>query len=166
MKSISLALLLLALVFSCNSPSSSGEGNYLFWDIEHFYMVEDALEDGEEVKLVYTSNGLGNNKDLTFYYHLIVVSQQSGDTVNVLTSANHGFKKGDEHEVFNFFGKDNMATKILQLNENQLEEGQTIDPESIEMKEITKVARDPEFDFAADNTFPTVIGAIGKQTKP
>jgi hypothetical protein len=45
-----------------------------------------------------------------------------------------------------FLDKKNVANKLLQQN--------------TQSKQITKVARDPEFDAIADNDFPAVIGSV------
>lgn len=136
---------------------------YTYWDISKFEIIPEALQDGEEIKLIYASRGPDSNKDMEYYYHLVVVSQKTGDTINVLTTANNGFNKTNGDTVFNYFDQNNLITQMSNTDVDLLinDEGElTI----IAQKPIMKVARDPEFDEIADNDFPTVIGSIGKFT--
>lgn len=132
---------------------------YEFWKLSRFNLNENALNDKEQIKILYTSQAPDNNKDLDYYIHIIAVSQVSGDTVNILTTANNGLRKEDGEQVFNFYNSDNIATKMLQINLDDLDLNNL---DKIELKKINKVARDPEFDYLADNSFPTIIGVIGK----
>jgi len=122
-------------------------------------MSANALEDNEEIKLLYTSSGPNDNKNLEYYVHLIVVSQKTGDTVNVLTTLDNGFAIEDKDKVFLYLSKDNPATKIIQTDITQVKDADEIN--RLQLKDIKKVLRDPKFDYIANNNFPTVIGAIG-----
>jgi hypothetical protein len=75
---------LLLLLLGCSR-------NYEYWDISEFKIAPNALEDGEKIKVIYTSQGPDNNDDLEYYYHLIVISKNSGDTINILTTVNNLF---------------------------------------------------------------------------
>lgn len=145
--------------------SSCGSG-YEFWDISKFHMNKEALQDNEEIKLIYTSQGPDSNTDLQYYIHLIVVSQKTGDTVNILTTADNGLTINDKDKIFNYFNQDNDLFKISQIAPENLTKIKHVDDLSkIEVKKINKVARDPKFDDIADNNFPTVIGVIGTTTQ-
>ncbi|MES2773432.1 MAG: hypothetical protein V4722_04580 [Bacteroidota bacterium] len=128
-----LMLALLAVV-ACGSK-------YRLWDIDKFKIDAGALAPLEEIKLLYSSRAPDMAADRNYYLHVVVVSQKTGDTVNILTTSDNGFVATDGDKVFNFI------------------------PEINPSKEIHKVARDPEFDGIADNHFPTVIGTIGQVFK-
>jgi len=139
---------------------------YDYWEISKFKIDNTALEDNEEIKLLYTSRGPDNNKELKYYIHLIAVSQKSGDTVNILTTANNGITMDDRDKIFNFFNQINDDIKLIQMDLDNLEDTIHInDINKAEMKKIDKVARDSKFDYIADNTYPTIIGAIGIMTR-
>lgn len=142
---------------------SSCGNNYSYWDISQFNIDNSALEDGEEIKLLYTSRGPDNNKDLEYYIHVIVMSQKSGDTVNLLTMVDNGFRADDKYKTYNYLDQNNPVTKAMQIRPESLEDVDAI--RNVKPKEIHKVARDPKFDFIADNSFPTVIGSIGSVSK-
>lgn len=141
-----------------------------YWDISKFQIDDTVLEDGEEIKLLYASNRPGNNKDLEYYIHLIAISQETGDTINILTVLDNDISRNDKDKVFNFFNQDNLASQvtsgIVQMDMENLKDINHIDDfKQMEPPKIKKVARDPAFDKIADNDFPTIIGSIGIMTK-
>ncbi len=157
-KTIYILSLLAFLLTSCGAK-------YEYWDISKFKIDNNALKDNEEVKLIYTSRGPDFNKDLKYYIHLIVVSQKTGDTVNILTTADNGITMKDKDKIYNFFNEENVASKLIQLDLDNLENIKNIDDiNKLENKKIDKVARDPKFDYIADNNYPTIIGSIGTLT--
>jgi hypothetical protein len=135
---------------------------YKYWDISTFNIVDSALEDNEALKLLYTSQGPGNNNDLEYYIHIIAVSQKTGDTVNILTTVNNGFSKGDEDKVFNYFDQNNLGSKLIEMDSEKLKNMDDVNEASKKApKKIMKVVRDPKLDNIAQNKYPTVIGSIG-----
>ncbi len=143
------------LLISCGS-------NYSYWDVSKFKMDKSALSDSEEIKLIYSSRGPDFNENLDYYVHLICISQESGDTVNILTTSRNDLKSSDGDRVFHFFDEDNIMTKMSRMNQKGAGEINHVDDlDKLEPLNIKKVARDPEFDEIADNDYPTVIGSIG-----
>jgi len=158
MKLLYILGLLSLLLVSC-------ETRYRIKDISKFRMDATALADGEPIKLLYTSQAPDHNEDLSYYIHVIVVSQKTGDTVNVLTTADNGFTLRDKDNVFNFFSQDNFVTKIIQMDSEKLKDVKHIgDIDAFQLKKINKVVGDPAFDYLEDNNYPTVIGTIGTMT--
>jgi hypothetical protein len=146
------------LMTSCGSK-------YEYWEISKFNIDNNALEDNEEIKLLYTSRGPDNNEDLEYYIHIIAISQKTGDTVNILTTADNGITIDDKDKIFNFLNKDNILTKLIQTDLDKLKDVKHIDDLKLpEMKKIEKVVRDPKFDHLAENNYPTIIGSIGTTT--
>ena len=136
---------------------------YKYWDLSKFNMDNKALCEDEEIKLLYSSRAPQAIVTQDCYIHLIVISQKTGDTVNVLTSVDNGLSMEDKDKVFNFFSQDNIAFKIAQRDPDDLGDIKSAeDIDKIKIRKFNKVARDPEFDCLADNTYPTIIGIIGK----
>ncbi|MFT3703228.1 MAG: hypothetical protein QM802_12700 [Agriterribacter sp.] len=152
---IYLILLIFILISGCNSK-------YEYWDIAKFRMNPHALEDNEKVKMLYSSRGPNDNKKLEYYIHMIVISQKTGDTVNILTTVNNSFTEADKERVFTFLNASNPITKMMQSDPDKNNDLSELN--NGKLKDIRKVARDPKFDNIADNTFPTVIGVIGFET--
>lgn len=159
MKILSVVAIYSLLLLSCNR-------GYKFWDISKFNIVDSALHDNEEIKLFYTSQGPGNNKDLEYYVHIIGISQKTGDTVNILTPVNNGFTIDDLDKVYNYFDQNNLMSQVVLANPENLVDANNVNEAKRNLqKKITKVARDPQYDAIADNHYPTVIGTIGTISK-
>lgn len=149
---ISFLLVFIYLTTGCTN-------NYEYWDISKFKMNPTALDDNEEVKILYSSGGPDSNEYLEYYIHLIVVSQKTGDTVNVLTTMQNGFDISKEDKVFNYLNQDNPITKLMQTDLEKIKDADKIN--RTKLKDIKKVARDSKFDYIANNNYPTVIGVLG-----
>lgn len=153
------SFLIIQVVFLIALLPGCGSKGYQYWEVSKFRMDRNALQDGEKIKLLYMSRGPETDKEQDFYYHFVVVSQETGDTVNILTAFDHSFSEDDGDKVFNFVSEDSPVTRLLQGG--NLEDVKHIDDvRSVELKKFDKVARDPAFDHVADNNYPTVIGMI------
>ena len=153
MKLKAIPFLLLGFIIACNNNHG-----YKFWDISKFNLVDTALKNNEPIKLFYSSRGPNNNDDFDYYFHIIAISLKTGDTVNILTPVEHGFTLEDKEKEFNYFDRNDIATRNLYLSRDEPQKDYST-------KKIQKVARDPNFDKIADNKFPTVIGTIGVSYK-
>jgi hypothetical protein len=134
---------------------------YEFRNISEFNLKPGALKDLEPIQLLYSSQGPGNNDNLDYYVQLIVVSQKTGDTVNVLTTLKADPNENNGDSIF-YFGPDNLMTKVIQMKEEETKKYLN-HLDSYKLKDIHKVANDPGFDKIARNHFPTVIGSFGKK---
>lgn len=150
-----LVALLMLLMTSCKKE-------YEFWNLSKFNIDDTALNDGEEIKLLYTSNGPDENLEQKYYIHLVVVSQRSKDTVNILTTSKNFLDGKSGSKTFNYYKENSLFSKITQSVLNGENIKHIDDLKNVDHKDITKVARDVKFDYIADNNFPTVIGMIGK----
>jgi len=138
---------------------SNCTSNYEYWDISKFNLVPSSLLDEEKIKLLYTSRGPNYNKNKDYYVHFIAVSVEKGDTINILSTTINNIGKNDQNTVFSYFDQNNIVSKLLQIDTDELIILENI--KNIKPKKINRVARDPKFDYIADNTYPTVIGNIG-----
>ena len=132
----------------------------------HFNLQPKALRDEEPIKLLYSSPRVSNKK-LEHYIHLVAVSQETKDTVNILTVVDNGFTTADADKIYNYLGPDNVTAQISMMDPEELTETTDLNklPKKTQ-KDIRKVTRDPNFDNIANNHFPTVIGMIGTVTPP
>lgn len=152
-KPSSLVTLIIMLLMACG-------GNHVYWDIANFNMDDEALEDDEKIQLLYSTSGPDHDSNHRYYNHLIVVSQKSGDTVNVLSVANHGVSLDDMEDLYVFYNRDSRAAKFIERT-LAADQGDG-NAEEYDHTKIDKVIRDPNFDHIADNDYPTIIGVIGK----
>ena len=151
----------LALMISLTSCKKE----YEFWNISKFNIDETALSEGEEIKLLYSSRGPDENLEKEYYIHLVVVSQKSRDTINILTTTNNFLDENAGSEIFNYYKENSLFSKITQSVLNSEKIKHIDDLKGVKNTGITKVARDIKFDYIAENNFPTVIGVIGKTSK-
>lgn len=140
-----LPILMLFILVACKDNERQ------YWDVSKFKMDDTILEDNEEIKILYQCGNGSDGKKTECYSHYVVVSQKSGDTVNVLSFFNVPLEGNDPEKIYNFLGSKNTMNETINaelgINSN--------DPK------ITKVARDPNFDTIADNRFPAILGSIG-----
>lgn len=161
MHKFKLASILLLTLSACSNTV-----DYDYWLLSRFNLQPTALEEGEQVKLLYTSRGPDYNRDFKYYIQLVAVSQKTGDTVNILTTSINDLNISSGDEVFNYFGPESDITLMSQMDDEQLKKGITLDDlKKLPRRRIDRVARDPKYDDIADNHFPTVIGCIGVTTQ-
>jgi len=144
---------------------TSCKKEYDFWSISKFNIDKTALSEGEEIKLLYTSSGTDENLEKEYYIHLVTVSLKSKDTVNILTTSKDFLNENSGKETFNYYKENSLFSKITQSVLNGEKIKHLDDLKDVDNNKITKVARDIEYDYIADNNFPTVIGMIGKTRK-
>jgi len=103
---------------------------------------------------------------LEAYNHYVVVSQESGDTVNILSAAVTPIENGDK--VYNFLDNNNVIVRQFLEQSTSLNLDSTIEAVSGgEHKKssnirLGKVLKGTGVDPIADNEFPTVLGVIGE----
>lgn len=140
--------LIMIFLISCNKK-------YDYWGISKFKIDNNALEDNEEINILYSIIAPPNlNKELEYYFHVVAVSHKTGDTVNILTIALPSFSEFNTDKIYNFFNQENSITKSIEMSLNNSTNNNAL-------KTINKVLRDPNFDDIADNNYPTIIGMIG-----
>ncbi|MHB1277656.1 MAG: hypothetical protein ACYC1Q_04595 [Bacteroidia bacterium] len=125
-----------------------------FFSVSQFTLQQGALEDGENVKLLYYS---GHAKDADDYFaQVIVLSEKSGDTFNILMPSSLHIEHGDTSSTFGYQSFNNpVYMEIVKDTKYWTSE------ESV-LTNIKKVTRDPRYDETALNTYPTCVGIIGK----
>lgn len=160
-KSFIALTLLTIFAYSCDKKKK-----YEFWDLSKFNLVDNALEDKEAVKLIYACQEPVVFNEFKFYYHLIVISEKTGDTVNILSPVSNGLKPQDQNKIFNFFNQGNITTQLaLEQTEKIKNEENGDNLNKSAAGSINKVIRDPRYDDMANNNFPSIIGIIGTLSK-
>ncbi|RYY00160.1 MAG: hypothetical protein EOO53_22445 [Gammaproteobacteria bacterium] len=108
--------------------------------------------------------GQSDNAAGRFFSHLVVVSQESGDTVNILTGVNNGFKEDDGDQVYNFISPANSAYKYAFMDD-AIGAGTDIKDLPEPKLDYTKVRYDPDHREIARNNYPTIVGVVGTNSK-
>jgi hypothetical protein len=128
--------------------------------VSEFSLQPKALKDGEKIRLLAYFYGSSNAQN-DYYNHVIVRSEESGDTCNILVPWDHGFTQTDGDSVYNYFDTENwvntLDTEKIPPNSSDLR----IENYRTKFPEYKKVIRIPEYDNIGINSFPTVKGSIG-----
>jgi len=143
---------ILGILTSCHSVQ--------YRDVSEFAIQPNALKDGEKIRLLAYFYGPSNSSN-DFYNHVVVKSEESGDTCNILIPWDHGFTQSDGDSIYYYFSPENLINKV---NVDGISVGtRDLRPEDTAAKfpEYNKVIRIPAFDNIAINRFPTVKGSIG-----
>lgn len=121
-----------------------------------------ALKNGEKIKLVFSLTGDGNNQDGQYYNQLIVVSQDSGDTCNVLIPVNHGFDESDGEKVFTYFSPEDESARLIMMETEKLAEIKNVrDIKAPSFPKYNDVIYNKDAEDLIRNNYPTVFGFVG-----
>jgi len=126
-------------------------------------MNPSALKDGEHIKLIFAFIGDANHDADKYYDQIIVVSQETGDTCNILVPVNHALKHDDGDKVFNYFSPENPMAKLFMFDTGEPRSLTNIDSTKVEFPKYQKVAYDSKYRALLNNKHPTVLGLIGTE---
>lgn len=146
---------ILVLVF-CSIFSACMEEKPYF-SVDQFTIQRGVLEDNDHVSLLYYS---GHASDADEYFaQVIVVSEESGDTVNILIPGSLSIEQNDN--TFSFSYQSASSAYALDI----FKDNKYWKSEESALANIKKVTRDSRYDETALNAYPTCIGIIGKVIK-
>lgn len=146
-KTGSIVAFMVLLCLSCSHIS----GGFKYRDISEFKMDTAALHNGEPIQVVYFSGGPDFNQDREFLYHYIVISRETGDTVNVFSSGNFGLENDGAMDFIRY--EKYMDTVGIKPGYKNLWS-----------TDIKKVVVNTENSVPTENHFKSIIGSLGKVT--
>jgi hypothetical protein len=141
------------ILFSC-APDIA------YQDLSNFNIQANAIPNNTKLLMMYSSASPKEEKDLSYFIHLVGVVKNGTDTVNVLTTFNRGDGGGSAKNVFKYYTLD--SKEGLEYFENLYKDGSKSESKLSEISDITRVTYDKRFDYIAKNSYPTVIGFIEK----
>lgn len=141
-------------LFSC-TPSQ-----FDFVELDEFKMEPKALMENEKVEILYCSGEPDYNPDHSYYLHYIVISQESGDTVNVLsTTLTDGISA--ENRIFWYNREDSYMNKAIHnLDQLKNHPNGPIDFDKMTVKHPYRVVTNNKLDWSGPNQYPTVTGVL------
>jgi len=143
------------LLFSCGSDEKDLD-QYLV-DISKFNMDENALKDGEKVRILGASGNLTNDDKMDFYNLIVVESLETGEEVNVLMI--NYIHTGEGPQTLDFISYDTPMGKLAAMDPAEVPKN--IKVSEIELKKHQKVLYDTEYIQADVYDNPTIIGGLG-----
>jgi hypothetical protein len=158
MKTKLILILSLLTLISC-------EDTYEYWNISKFDIDDNVLSEGEKIKLLYFSNSPNENLENNYYLHLIAISLESNDTINILTTSKNFITENSGNEIYNFYKENSLASKVIANARYGKPIDHIDDLKNFKEKRPDKVIRNTKFDDIADNKYKSIIGHIGKASK-
>lgn len=133
---IALLTFLVSILISC-----SGDANIV--ELSEFKMGNSVLEDLEEIEILCASWGDASLED-EYYNHVIVISSNTGDTVNVLVPGVMSQSEGRNLSFVSFNSKT----------------GKMFDPDGHGKLNFKHVYSDPQYIALDWHSYPTLIGML------
>lgn len=127
--------------------------------IKEFEIIEGHIEDNTPIELLYSSATPDDEEPLSYFIHIVAVSQTNEDTFNILTTFNRGGGGGEAKNEFIYYTvhSENGEVFFKELY-NKHEDNYDIN----EIASIDRVTYDKRFKQISKNNYPTVIGFINK----
>lgn len=127
----------------------------LLVSISDFKMDAKILNDGDEIEVLCASESLFPSDEVDFYVHAIVVSQISGDTINVLATS---YLKVPDDRMTQYHSPMTDAALVFQNLDNI--DGTNV--KDLEPQKHKLVFVDPEYIQLDYTVYPSTIGMIGE----
>lgn len=142
--------------YSCSEESS----HVILKDISEFRIDNSALHDSELVEVLFASKSLFPTDEVDYYVQAVVVSSESGDTVNVLSVGI--IEIADTNRNVVYVSPESEMGRVIQ-NTNTLNGKKAKDLKS---KTFSKVYTDTKYIPINTSNFPSIVGLLGKQKVP
>lgn len=144
------------LLFACSENSKNLDE--MLVDTSRFIINDSILKNGDYVEILGATDKLSNEDKFEFYNLIVVRSERTGDTVNILTTKY--FVVEPNNPRTQFISGSSLMGKLFD-NASNLKVGESIHPDSIQTKKFDKVLFDTEFIQVDVYNYPSIIGNLG-----
>lgn len=160
MKSLFIVMFLMVGLSSSCSFSPKNLDKFMV-DISEFTINDTILMDGDFVQILGSSGNLTKQHNIDFYSLVVVKSERTGDTVNVLVPI--FFMADLNNPRIRFMSNSSVVGKILNsvLNKEELD-GKNLD--DFTSKSFNKVLYDSEYIQVDVREYPAITGNLGDYT--
>lgn len=150
-------IVVLSGLLACTSSNEKKAINPAFMrNISEFRMDTSALHDGEQIEVLCASDQLFPSDKVDYYVHVVAVSRETGDTVNIFATAM--MQLNGDNRMTEFHSAETEMAKIYQ-NLNNVKSGSNV--KDLKSNQFSKVYSDPEFIALETRHFPSIVGLIG-----
>lgn len=159
MKIFTIVLLLSCSLCGCKSgPKNLDE---FMIDISEFKIDDSILRDGDYVEILGSSGNLTKEHKIDFYNLVVVRSEKTGDTINVLVT---NFYQSDLNDPrTRFISNSSLMGKLVEnLEDTEKFDGKNV--KDIKSKSYNKVFYDSEFIQVDVRKYPSITGNLGDYT--
>jgi hypothetical protein len=149
-------LLVLVLVVGCSSREEYL--NKFMVDVSEFTIDNSLLKDGDYVQILGSSGNLTREDPINFYNLVVVVSEQTGDTINVLVT---NYYMADLNNKRTRFISNSSVIGKLTERATEADKLDGINVKDLKAKAFEKVFYDSEYIQLDVRRFPAVTGTLG-----
>ena len=127
-----------------------GDTSFTSVPLDHFHVQDGVLEEGAQIEVLTFSGMPDQNKEASYYIHMLIKSVETGDTLNLLTF-NPGTLLANQNRQFLYLSEKSTLYQhmLAQFNVN----GTPMD----------EVHLDKAFIPDIQNDYPAVIGILGRK---
>lgn len=155
-KKTSILLLSVAVLAACsNSPKNLEE---FMVPISEFTIDNSLLKDGDFVEILGASGNLTSEHTHDFYNLIVVRSERTGDTINVLSTS--FFMLNESNPRTQFISNSSTIGKMME-NSSEVKESKDFDAKTLKAKKFNRVLVDTEFIQIDVRKYPAVTGVLG-----
>lgn len=155
-KNISIPVLISIFLAGCSDTPKDLEEFMV--PVSEFKIDDEVLKDGEYVEILGASGNLTSDHKHDFYNLIVVRSEKTGDTINVLSTS--FFMLDENNSRTQFISNKSKIGKLFE-NGTELKDGETFDASKLKSKKFNRVLFDTEFIQVKVKNYPTVIGLVG-----
>jgi len=156
MKKLLAITILTTTLFSCSEELKDLEPFMV--DLSEFTLNDTILKDGDYVQILGSSGNLTEEHKIDFYNLVVVKSERTGDTVNVLVT---NFFMADLNDPrTQFLSNASFGGKVVENFEN-LKEIDDFKINDVKAKTYNKVLYDSEYIQVDVREYPAITGNLG-----
>lgn len=152
------AFILLAFYFLCSCETGPRNLDEFLVDTSDFDIDTSVLKNGQYVKILGSSGNLTRDHEMDFYNLIVVRSEETGDTINVLTTTYYQVDLNDSRT--RFLSNSSGIGKLIENAQNS-ESLEGINIKDLESITYDKVLYDTEFIQVDVLKYPAVTGNLG-----
>lgn len=161
-KSLLIISLSAMTLLSCNDSSVKQEDLEPYMvSVNEFQLNDSILKDGDQVRILGSTGKITEEHKIDFYNLVVVVSETTDDTINVLVT--NFFQSNSNDPYVRFFSNTSLLGKIVEITSN----GESIEKQKLEdmkVKSYTKVFYDTDYIQVDVRKYPAIIGNLGAYT--
>jgi len=154
-----LAAISLVLLLGCKEDPINLEP-YLV-DVSEFHINNELLKDGDYVKVLGCSGNVTVDHEINFYNLVVVRSEKTGDTINVLVT--NFFDSDLNNPRTRFISNSSDIGKLVEIG-SEIKEMKGFKIQNLKAKSFSKVLYDTEYIQEDVRRFPAVTGNLGDYT--
>ena len=155
-KLFAIGILALSVLQSCNNKPMNI--NEFMVDISEFKIDNTILKDGDYVEVLGSSGNLTEEHNIDFYNLVVVRSEETGDTVNVLVT--NFYQSNLNNPRTRFISNSSLIGKLLESNGDP-KKNDGINIKDIKPKSYKKVFYDREYIQVDVRKYPSITGNLG-----